>query len=656
MSPTSLVSLTHAAGFLTGIALYAMLVWMTWRDGRDVGGQGGRDRLPVASALLGLAWNLGALLFYGTPVLGLAPASPLVGVAAFSALGFLPAAVVQSAVRGQAVRVRRVIVGLAYTVSTASFVLQVLSVPTGATPARAALLLLTVGYGSILVVLALLTRQQRNGRGMFASAGLAVFAVMALHLSQHRDGADSVLIELVGHQGSLPLVLVILYHNYRFAFADLFLKRALSLLSIVTIAIVAYLPLNTRLTNQAFTPDGGIAAIVVYAVCMALAYPVVERLVGLFVDRVVLRRVDYRVVRQELSEQLRHARTEEDVLESVRRNIAPALSADDVRTVSEAATEAVAMEFRRDSGSSSTTVTIPCAESPSFSLVVSGLRGGRRLLSDDLAFLESTAVAAARRIDGLRVDRERFSRAAAEIEVLRLVSEAELRALRAQLDPHFLFNSLTTIGHLLSEAPDRALSTLLRLTELLRAVLRPSATDLVTLDEEIEIVTAYLAIEHARFEDRLRFVIDVPDALLRLRIPPLLLQPLVENAVKHGIAPLRRGGVVRVTASLDAVSHDGRTLRLTVADSGAGVAAAVLAQRRVNGVGLRNVEQRLFHQFGARGGLHFESSDTNGTTVQIWLPVAGGAAETERANAPQPSAVASRVRSEARNAAAAGQP
>ena len=147
--------------------------------------------------------------------------------------------------------------------------------------------------------------------------------------------------------------------------------------------------------------------------------------------------------------------------------------------------------------------------------------------------LEALAVVVARRIDAIRLMHERYERELREQEIAKLATEAELRALRAQINPHFLFNALTTIGYLIQTAPPRALKTLMRLTALLRSVLR-SEGEFTTLGRELEIVESYLEIERARFEERLRVRIDVPGALRSLRVPPLLLQPLVENAVKHG--------------------------------------------------------------------------------------------------------------------------
>lgn len=172
-------------------------------------------------------------------------------------------------------------------------------------------------------------------------------------------------------------------------------------------------------------------------------------------------------------------------------------------------------------------------------ITIPDLTGGRRFLSDDLASLEAIAVGLARRIDAIRITEERYDRELREQEMARLASEAELRALRAQVNPHFLFNALTTIGYLIQTTPPRALQTLLRLTALLRAVLR-SEGELTTLGRELDVIDAYLDIERARFEDRLRVTIDIPRALRSIPVPPLILQPLVENAVKHGIAPRLR--------------------------------------------------------------------------------------------------------------------
>ena len=160
--------------------------------------------------------------------------------------------------------------------------------------------------------------------------------------------------------------------------------------------------------------------------------------------------------------------------------------------------------------------------------------------------LERAALLAARRIDAVRSMQERYRRDVHEQEIHKLAAEAELRALRAQVNPHFLFNALTTIGYLIQTAPERALGTLMRLSGLLRSVLR-SGEEFVTIGEELDLVEAYLDIERARFEERLRVRIDVPWELRHIRIPALVIQPIVENAIKHGISESVAGGEVRIS-------------------------------------------------------------------------------------------------------------
>lgn len=225
-----------------------------------------------------------------------------------------------------------------------------------------------------------------------------------------------------------------------------------------------------------------------------------------------------------------------------------------------------------------------------------------------------------RRIDAIRITRERYDRELREQQVGKLATEAELRALRAQLNPHFLFNALTTIAQLVEEAPARALDTIMRLTSLLRGVLR-SEGEYTTLGRELEIIESYLEIEQARFEQRLRVKVAVPHKLLGVRVPPLVLQPIVENAVKHGIAPRAEGGEVVVSSHLEHTAEGAGELVMTVRDSGAGATQLELAHGRALGVGLQNVERRLAYQYGDAASLTVASSPGYGTTVTVRVPV-----------------------------------
>ena len=277
-------------------------------------------------------------------------------------------------------------------------------------------------------------------------------------------------------------------------------------------------------------------------------------------------------------------------------------------------------------GGNSALVCVPTSEPPYCTLIIGTLTGGRRLLSDDVAMLEAVAVMAARRIDALRVTHERCEQDLREQEINKLATEAQLRALRAQVNPHFLFNALTTIGYLVQTAPDRAFETLMKLTSLLRGVLRTDG-EFVTLGEELALIAAYLDIERARFEERLRVSVDVPDHLLSLRLPSLLVQPLVENAIKHGITPAKFGGEVCIRARLEALSAaangGGEVLSITVSDTGVGASEIELARGRRRGLGLSNLEQRLHCYGGQSASLRINSTPGEGTVVELIMPLTG---------------------------------
>jgi sensor histidine kinase YesM len=154
-------------------------------------------------------------------------------------------------------------------------------------------------------------------------------------------------------------------------------------------------------------------------------------------------------------------------------------------------------------------------------------------------------------------------------------------------------------------------------------VLKRSDGGLATLGDELEIVRSYLAIEAARFEDRLSVTIDVPNALLAAPMPPLLLQPLVENAIKHGISPRKAGGQVMITARVSDAAGNGETSQLvmTVIDTGVGASPTELARGRTTGIGLANIESRLGHYYGTTATCAVRSAPGVGTTVEIHLPI-----------------------------------
>ncbi|HEY0972358.1 MAG TPA: histidine kinase [Gemmatimonadales bacterium] len=641
MHATSTVALTHFLGYLTSCALYALLAVMVARtpagaDGPSLGRRLAGNRLALATAVLGLVWNAGALVVDGLHDLGISAPLPWVAAPAYAALGLLPAVVVHAALGRTGDRVARLYVWGGYALSCAAALLHLGAAATGgALPSRPALFLLTGGYAVLMAGL-LLQHRRFGGRRTLTVVALAVFAVSAFHLGQHAEEGESWVIALAGHHASLPLALVILYQDYRFALADVFLRRALALVALVALAAWLYFGVADpviELLPPSLAEEGPVGVLLALWVATALVYPLLNRLAGWFVDRVILRRVDYSTVRRGAARQIEGAETEGEVLDAAAAELAPALHAV-VRWESLPGTAAPstallggAPESQGASAQGWTRLAVPTTDAPAFALEIGPPAAGRRLLSDDLALIESVALLAGRRVDALRVTHERCERDVREAEMRRLASEAELGALRAQLNPHFLFNTLNTLGYLMEVAPARARETLHNLTDLLRAVLYRSQREFCTLGEELEVVRAYLSIEKARFEERLGVELDVPEELRAQRVPPLLLQPLVENAVKHGISPVRAGGVVTVTATLDEGSTGARLLRLVVRDTGRGLGAGRVEEvgSGGGGVGLANLERRLARYYGDDARLDVRSAPGGGTIAEVWLPASDGA-------------------------------
>lgn len=200
-----------------------------------------------------------------------------------------------------------------------------------------------------------------------------------------------------------------------------------------------------------------------------------------------------------------------------------------------------------------------------------------------------------------------------------LAAQAELTALQAQINPHFLFNAINTIVSYCRTEPSTARTLLLELASYFRRNL-VQAGDFCSLKEELEHVRAYLALEQARFGPKLQLMEQVPEQFLKVKLPRLTLEPLVENAVKHGIAPKTEGGEISISAI-----GKGTNLYLSICDTGIGMDAKTLEQVRKgtssNGVGLTNVSERLKNVYGPEHAPVITSTYGEGTTVSFAVPL-----------------------------------
>jgi hypothetical protein len=229
-----------------------------------------------------------------------------------------------------------------------------------------------------------------------------------------------------------------------------------------------------------------------------------------------------------------------------------------------------------------------------------------------LVYLLAAAVAYAMTAVG---DARAAERRALELQVL--AREAELKALRAQVDPHFLFNSLNSIGGLIGSDPSGARRMAVLLGEFLRTSMRLGAEDRVTLADEVALALRFLDIERVRFGDRLTVESAVDESAAACTVPPLLLQPLVENAVRHGIGGLVQGGTIRLGAR-----RAGSLLRIAIENP----RDPDSRPRPGTGVGLDNVRKRLLTHYGAEGILHVDER-VGSFRVELTLPCLGASGE-----------------------------
>jgi signal transduction histidine kinase len=214
---------------------------------------------------------------------------------------------------------------------------------------------------------------------------------------------------------------------------------------------------------------------------------------------------------------------------------------------------------------------------------------------------------------------DRLNRSEIErFQLMTSVKEAELRALKSQVNPHFIFNALNSLRGLIAEDPVRARQAVTQLANLLRYSLQSGQLETVPFEDELRIVNDYLALEQVRLEERLRLRLDIAADTLRLPVPPLLLQTLVENAVKYGISPRPEGGEIVIV-----VRRDGERLRIEVSNPGE-IDLMSTSPSASTGLGLRNAEERLRLIFGANATLRLLRTLPSRVVAEAIIPLPTG--------------------------------
>jgi two-component system LytT family sensor kinase len=329
-----------------------------------------------------------------------------------------------------------------------------------------------------------------------------------------------------------------------------------------------------------------------------LATPALFHAVAKFVDGVVLRRPDYAEASRAFAEASRRAPDREALFALAVRHV------HDVLGLSAVVAQSAAIQ-----GGDGLTI------GGGYVLDVTRSIAGRRLMLEELSYLQTVCTEVAHRLESLAFERERQDLLFREERLRHQLTEAELRALRAQVDPHFLFNTLNAVTDLISSDAPRAEAMTEQLAEFFRYTLARRDRAVATLEQEFDFVRRYLEIERVRFGDRLQVVLRCDPAAARHSVPVLLLQPLVENAVRHGLAPKLGRGHLRVSAALDDAG-----VSITVEDDGVGPPPEGV---RGDGVGLRNVLDRVRTMYGPAATLDVaRGAGGVGTRVEIHWPAA----------------------------------
>ena len=651
-------------GFATGTAISILLLVLTARAAK-LPGASAANILFVTCCLI---WNLGGLahsvaLTCGAPEQGraaliilacqysAAAACPITVLSLWSPLATLP---------WQRIGCRS-LQTLAVITCTVIVIPLWHGVLTGANFASLVILKLSTPYnGAILLTLGIaLFRERLASRAMrlpVLAMLVGTFGAMTGVLITQLLPLDRVvndLLRVVSEQITLFVVLGAFFLFARFRFSDLFIRHSLRVvlaaLTAVAFTLSYYILSFFRFEGRVAYPGAARAFVeTLTAVPMLVLFTFVDRRIGECVNRWIFRAPDYRTLLRELSEKLARLRSETEIAEAVETTARQSLElrAAHLVTLENLSSTSLPKSSWMDAVNDGELVELDC-QNPSHAghtqdevellvpvrsegrvthmLSIAPGPARRGLVTHEVNYLRSVAAQFGHRLDALHMEERLAAVQSREAVLQQQVTEAELRALRAQVNPHFLFNSLNSIANLVVTNPGQAETMTLRLARVFRHVLANSARPLIALHEEMEFLETYLQIEEARFGSRLQVKIAVDPAVAMEQIPSLILQPIVENALKHGLGPKPGPGHLWITAEAD-----GNQVRLRVEDDGVGPAIGVLklngSNGRSNGVGLENVAQRLHALYQDQGRMTIEVRQAGGTRVTILLPRESGAA------------------------------
>jgi hypothetical protein len=603
--------LINTVGHTAGALLFGFIITLLLRDRHN---HGVRDtQLSILAAALALGWNIGSLIALGV-------GNPdglsirIIMTASFALLSLLPAVLLQVTLQGQLLAVS----SAGYAISAAAVLLHTLElfVPSSF-PHQIALLLVAGGFALLTISIVLIRRRvdstSTSERIEWVSLACLLLFVSSFPHFGYQHVRSPWAAEIAWHHVGIPVALVVLLRNYRFLLLDTFVRFLMNATLAVAYVALLYglsqkLQLRDLISSSVFA-----AGIALVALCLSLALfahlrNLLQKWIGLFIFH-----------RQNLEHRLRaianvsaKARTEDELVSAAAAQVASHFRASRFEVLSSLAGHEgidrpgmLLMPAARQKSLSWAEVQIPLRFSSGESkFLLTGTRLGRqRYLSEDLDDMRRLGSEIVEQVERFRSE-----------ELRRLATQAELRALQSQINPHFLFNAFNTLYGTIDRGSVEARRLVLNLTDIFRYFLQGERS-VIPLSEELRIIKAYLEIEALRLGDRLETQLDIGESALPVLIPMLCLQPLVENAVKHGIAAKTGRGTVVVSAH-----NDNGILRITVEDISLTPGTGHSVSHDGSGIGLANVRRRLTLSYGAQSTLTM-SHRSHGSIATLLIPI-----------------------------------
>jgi two-component system, LytTR family, sensor kinase len=472
---------------------------------------------------------------------------------------------------------------------------------------QTALILIPLGFGLLTAVAVAILALRHGSRAhgetsrILGAMCLFLFAISFAHFrSESPNGGWST--ELIIHHAGIPLALFVLLQDYRFVMLDAFVRF---LANVFLAAAVTYLVVRTGLklllVETHSVPNPLYEALWLTSFCLVLiGFALLRGPLQKWLTRAVFRRPSIERALQNLRSRPAPGEAEPQYLSWAASEMAAFVNTDRFELASTARLEWA-----------EAVIPLRFSQGAQLNVILGRRRGGRRYLSEDLSCLGRLAAAVMEQVERLRAT-----------EMQRLVSQAELRALQSQINPHFLFNALNTLYGTIPRELTGPRRTVLNLADIFRYFLQPDKT-FIPLEEELKIIHAYLEIERLRLGPRLITSIEVDDEALQVPIPILSIQPLVENAIKHGVSAKSDPGTLSLR-----IRRDPNGIHITVADTGPGMNNNSSAGSGSK-LGLANVSRRLELCYGSDHALTIDSSPA-GTTVAFVVPYVTSAKFLER--------------------------